>query len=525
MSLAGGHVGVKAETSLFAPPPPPTHPHHTHTHHKQADRDKEQDTAAELTIDLDSPVPSLLSTRATKVTLASCTLFLCVAALVCLGTIVTVTSKVMTIPMANYTAALTLETVFAYIPLTFFYMAIKHRRGLLRRSDLQYPWRPVTIVAFLYALGQVLFIYGTQYTSGPVQVILSQSAIPFSMVISKYMLGSTYRKRHYCGALLVFSGILLTVCASSLGKEEIDSFEAGWIVGYILSWLPYVTYTVYSESLYKNRSTPPDPIIFTGIISAVQFLFLCLLVPAFPLLQRPPMHLDTLPASLAGGLRCLVGINTLPSDDCALAPAMVLTYNILNLVLLYPTFALLEHGSSNLFWLACTLIVPLSGFAFSLPFIPGHEPVQWINCLALLVIVVGLGIYGFSKKTVDMSLNYLLQASSPRHALQPTVASSSENLTSLLEMTPGRSTRRAAAGLPRVPPSPAQPQEEEDVGDCVGGLMVDEEEDKEERADAKGVPDEEEGRRRPTGKAGLFTSSEGSSSSSLGRVVVSKVAQ
>lgn len=73
---------------------PTPYTHHT-TRHKQANRDKEPRASPDLTIDLDSTVtaPSLLP-GATKVTLASCTLFLCVAALVVLGTILTVCTKV-----------------------------------------------------------------------------------------------------------------------------------------------------------------------------------------------------------------------------------------------------------------------------------------------------------------------------------------------------------------------------------------------------------------------------------------------
>jgi len=489
--------------------PPPLLHIHTNTTQLQRKDKPQQIRLDDLSSDLEAPPPASSHANATPgITLASCTLFLIVTALVVLGTILTVITKVMTIPMANYTAALTLQTVFAYVPLTLIYIWIRHKMGKLLRADLFYPWKPVVAVSFLYALGQALLIFGTQYTSGPMQVILSQSAIPFSMGISHVMLGSTYRRRHYIGALLVFLGIVLAV-GGWLAREQINAFEAGWIVGYILSWVPYVIYTVYSESLFKQRATPPDPVIFTGIISAVQFLFLCFLAPIFPYLQKPPAPLSSLPASLLAGLKCLVGINTLPSDDCwPLAPSLVLTYNILNIVLLYPTFALLEHGSSNLFWLACTLIVPLSGFAFSLPFIPEAQPVTLQNGLALLVIVVGLGTYGFSKKSAGRGLDYIRQAS-PRHVLQRTMASSSENLAALLEMIPWarRSSSSSSSSslasspsarqrwtsgrkkggkkshrLPPIPPSPAPGQKEEEgeeggrEGGRVGWMLVDGEE-------------------------------------------------
>lgn len=88
-----------------------------------------------------------------------------------------------------------------------------------------------------------------------------------------------------------------------------------------------------------------------------------------------------------------------PFHHTQLAPAFVASNNLLNLLLLLPSFACLEHGSSNLLWLACTLMVPLSNLAFSLPGIPDRTPATPGNGLALLIITVGLCVYGFSKKT------------------------------------------------------------------------------------------------------------------------------
>ncbi len=108
-------------------------------------------------------------------------------------------------------------------------------------------------MASVSALGQWLLIYGTQYTSGPMQVLLSQVAIPFSMLISRIMLGSTYRRRHFAGALLVCGGILVSVGGQFGDGKPVDVFEGLWILGYALSWAPLTLFTVYSELLYKKE--------------------------------------------------------------------------------------------------------------------------------------------------------------------------------------------------------------------------------------------------------------------------------
>lgn len=171
----------------------------------------------------------------------------------------------------------------------------------------------VTAVASVFALGQWLLIYGTQYTSGPMQVrhhahppdtythtplslspihpsahppppyhqhttqqkhtkqvLLSQAAIPFSMGISSLMLGSTYRRRHYAGALLVCGGIILCVGGQLGNGAKIDGwFEGLWILGYVLSWAPIALYTVYSELLYKKKCVPKCACVGVGVCRSV----------------------------------------------------------------------------------------------------------------------------------------------------------------------------------------------------------------------------------------------------------------
>ena len=66
---------------------------------------------------------------------------------------------------------------------------------------------------------------------------------------------------------------------------------------------------------------------------------------------------------------------------------------------------IIKFGSSNLLYLALTLMVPLGNVAFTLPFVPGNAPLQVTDIVGLIVICLGLGCYRFAAKLVDRFLN------------------------------------------------------------------------------------------------------------------------
>ncbi len=49
-----------------------------------------------------------------------------------------------------------------------------------------------------------------------------------------------------------------------------------------------------------------------------------------------------------------------------------------------------RYGSSNILWLAMTVMVPLTNFAFVLKFMPNRQKITWEDVVGLLIIMVGL---------------------------------------------------------------------------------------------------------------------------------------
>lgn len=152
-----------------------------------------------------------------------------------------------------------------------------------------------------------------------------------------------------------------------------------------------------------------------------------------------------------------------------MAPTFVLSNNLLNVILLLPSFACLEYGSSNLLWLACTLMVPLSNLAFSLPGIPDRTPATPDNGLALLIITLGLCVYGFSKKTALRMLGRvgLLASAADARRLDATVRSTQQEppLQASAATSATTSSSSSWSLSPARPPPPSPAYEKEGAAD------------------------------------------------------------
>jgi hypothetical protein len=83
-------------------------------------------------------------------------------------------------------------------------------------------------------------------------------------------------------------------------------------------------------------------------------------------------------------------------DECSMAYIYVPAYLSFNLVYNLLMVVILKHGSANILWMASTVIVPLSNVAFSLHFIPNHQPMKFMDIVGLVIIMSGLLVYRFT---------------------------------------------------------------------------------------------------------------------------------
>mmetsp|Transcript_57475 Transcript_57475/g.130225 ORF Transcript_57475/g.130225 Transcript_57475/m.130225 type:complete len:385 (+) Transcript_57475:146-1300(+) len=130
--------------------------------------------------------------------------------------------KLETIPMYNYPVFLNLLTTAAYIPISFAYIIPMMRYGTqITKEQTEIPKYKFFVMGFLDCVASTMQIFGVNYlTSGSTIVLIQQSAIPISMVMSKLTLGASYSGSQYSGAALVCLGIVVVLSPQLVGPAD-----------------------------------------------------------------------------------------------------------------------------------------------------------------------------------------------------------------------------------------------------------------------------------------------------------------
>jgi hypothetical protein len=117
---------------------------------------------------------------------------------------------------------------------------------------------------------------------------------------------------------------------------------------------------------------------------------------------------------MINGAKCFVGINTITDslngmeDHCEMAPLYVSLYLFFNVFYNFLIIIILKHGSANILWMASTVIVPFSNVAFSLKFMPGSKPLNLMDIVGLVVIMLGLVAYRFMVPMQEVLQKYFI---------------------------------------------------------------------------------------------------------------------
>mmetsp|Transcript_26071 Transcript_26071/g.52008 ORF Transcript_26071/g.52008 Transcript_26071/m.52008 type:complete len:239 (-) Transcript_26071:11-727(-) len=208
----------------------------------------------------------------------------------------------------------------------------------------------------------------------------------------------------YAGALLVAGGLGVVLGPRMSDSKSSDSGnEILWSIIMILSTLPMCLSSIYKQIALGEQEL--DPVFLNGWIAVFQFLISIPL--AFPgaAIGDPSVSPGDLPSNLWDGMKCYVGVDTVDTgehpDDCHWSFAYVTIYLVFNISYNILILLILKFGSSNILWLAMTIMVPLGNVAFSLHFVPEHAPLQVGDVCGLIIIMLGLVAYRYAKQILE----------------------------------------------------------------------------------------------------------------------------
>jgi len=310
--------------------------------------------------------------------------------------------KLQTLPMYNYPYFLGLLVTFFYVPLSFAYIWPMILWGsAITKEQRQIPWYKFAVMGILDGIAGLMQSFAVNYIpSGSLIVLLYQSAIPISMVISKIILKAKYGIHHYVGAVIVICGLIVVLVPSFVDPQKNSQNVsqvtiAIWSTALITSCIPMTLSSVYKEKALGEVEI--DVVYMNGWIAVYQFIIsLALAVPSAYASNLTP---QSLPENMLNGAKCYVGINSITGgdhpDDCRMGPLYVTLYLLFNVLYNILIIMILKYGSSNILWLAMTIMVPMVNFAFALPFMPDPQSLTVYNDVGLVVIMLGLIIYRF----------------------------------------------------------------------------------------------------------------------------------
>lgn len=336
--------------------------------------------------------------------------------------------RLQTYPMYNYPLFLNLMMIGIYVPICYLYIIPAFLfTNKITKEQTDIPKYKFAVMGAYDSLAGIMQTFAIIYiTNASLIVLVQQSAIPISMIISRYALNATYTNSQYLGAAIVLLGIIAVIIPSMLGGSPSSSDIASpdsteisegstsifksqtlWLIMLVISCVPMCLSSVYKEKALGEMEI--DVIYLNGWVAIYQFLI------AIPL-SIPTCFIQNIPLSsvipnMYGGMMCWMGYNTitedynpdnLPLDDCANAPFYVTAYLFFNVVFNFLIILILKLGSANILWMASTVIVPISNVAFSMNFMPGHQPMGPMDFVGLVIIMLGLVIYRFSEDIISL---------------------------------------------------------------------------------------------------------------------------
>ncbi|CAM9445350.1 unnamed protein product, partial [Ectocarpus fasciculatus] len=305
--------------------------------------------------------------------------------------------------MHNYPLFMNLMSSVIYMPLSFAYIIpVQLFTDTITKEQTDIPKYKFAVMGFLDSLAGIMGVFAVNYiTNSSIIVLVQQSAIPISMVISSITLNARYTNNQYVGAGVVLLGIAAVLMPSFFstavpvpGEEP----QLPWIALLIFACIPMCLSSVYKEKALGEVDI--DVIYLNGWVAIFQTIAAIPL--CFPSAYVTGLSMDQIWPNLYEGFLCWFGVNSISEptgslvvDDCAMSPFYVNVYIFFNVVFNVLIIVILKHGSANIMWMASTVIVPLSNVAFSLQFMPNHTTLHASDWIGLVVIMTGLLIYRF----------------------------------------------------------------------------------------------------------------------------------
>ncbi|CAD7955662.1 unnamed protein product [Amoebophrya sp. A120] len=321
----------------------------------------------------------------------------------------TIYFKKMTTSLANYSWFTTNVTTIVFIP--FFYFATELEKMWEQKAGGDIPKRKTAVMGLLDACAGMTMVLGGAYTAGGTQVLLTQGAIPVTILLSVLLLRRRFHLYQYLGAAVIVGG----VAVSKIGPQAATTDSGDNVTFNMIfasSNFPTALSTIYKEVAFQDVPNLSVNLIQMWV-AVFQGLFNFVLCPLYtlPILGPSQIPLNDMIPSFIDGAKCFIGINTVkddcddgtfprmqglrPCDKCdaaGFATTMYISFNIAYNIL---CMLLVKYGTASFYFVINAARLPITSVLFASPVIMGSSavPMRMVDWFALFTVLIGLVVY------------------------------------------------------------------------------------------------------------------------------------
>ncbi|ETW03084.1 hypothetical protein, variant [Aphanomyces invadans] len=255
--------------------------------------------------------------------------------------------------------------------------------------------------------------------SGNLSNVLGQVSLPITMILSRCLLQTQYKRAHVVGAILVLYGAFVCMIPIFRGEVALNSPDpsALWILLYIVSCIPSAGANVYKEIGMKDVDL--DVWYANAWISFYQVFWglLTAWTIRLPAFSDPPVAWSDFPSYVASAHNCFFGnpttfngVTSTCGGDIFTTYIQYIVFNIVfNLLMMY----VFREGSSVLFVISSAVCLPLTDILYMVPVLAGPLAAQKFTIFdgfALFVIIVGMVVYHSEKEEQGVGKDRVLKS-------------------------------------------------------------------------------------------------------------------